>query len=161
MDVNRENVQEIGGMDIAREMRDWAVVDRAVEVARRREEAERQKKIALQQKLEEKEKKRGRGALAVLTMHKNALPLDGDGADDCGERGGGRGGASSEVLVLEAEEARLERQMDQISREMEATDVSQAKKFALKKSLAVCRAEWLKIQRKSKAARAEQVMMLF
>ena len=40
---------------------------------------------------------------------------------------------------------------------MAAGDATDAKMFALKKRLAVARAELLKLQRKAKAARAEQV----
>jgi hypothetical protein len=45
----------------------------------------------------------------------------------------------------------------EVEREMAMGDATDAKMFALKKRLAVARAELLRLQRKSKAARAEQV----
>ena len=112
-------------------------VDRAAEVARRREEVEREKKLALQRKLEEKNRKRG--VLSVLSgtpaSATTGCPADGPGAGD-----------GTPLSGLEAEEARLVREMEQIAIDMRAPDVSSAKAFALKKALAVCRAELLKLQ---------------
>ena len=124
------------------------VVDRAAEVARRREEAEQQKKLALERKLKEKEEKRGRGALSVLTANKST-------AAKCSGGEGGRGQAPLQELA--EDEARLEREIEGIMHQMQAPDVSAAKQFALKKTLAVCRAQLLKLNRKSEAARAEMV----
>lgn len=114
-------------------------VDRAAEVARRREEAGKHKKLALERKLKEKEEKRGRGPLAVLTANKRAAAKS----------------AGSEELA--EDEVRLEREIEDLLCKMRAPDVSAAKQFALKKTLAVCRAELLKLNRKAEAARAQMV----
>ena len=112
-------------------------VDRAAEVARRREEAEREKKLALQRKLQEKDRKRG--VLSVLS----GAPAS--AATGCLADGPVAGGGTT-LSGLEAEEARLVREMDQIAIDMRAPDVSSAKAFALKKALAVSRAELLKLE---------------
>ena len=112
-------------------------VDRAAEVARRREEAEREKKLALQRKLEEKDRKRG--VLSVLSgtaaSATTGCPSAGPGAGDVTPLSG-----------LEAEQARLVKEMEQIAMDMRVPEVSSAKAFALKKKLAVCRAELLKLE---------------
>jgi len=112
-------------------------VDRAAEVARRREEAEREKKLALQRKLEEKDRKRG--VLPVLSgtaaSATTGCPSAGPGAGDVTPLSG-----------LEAEQARLVKEMEQIAMDMRVPEVSSAKAFALKKKLAVCRAELLKLE---------------
>ena len=130
-----KNVAAGGGVEAAATLLGATAAERAAEVARRRERVERQKKEALQHKLEAKENKRERGALAVLTCHQN---------------GAGTGHAG--LRELEQEEARLEREMMDIAAEMKVPNLSAAKLFALKKSLAVCRAELLRLNRKSKAA---------
>ena len=130
-----KNVAAGEGVEAAATLLGATAAERAAEVARRRERVERQKKEALQHKLEAKENKRERGALAVLTCHQNGA-------------GTGQGG----LRELEQEEARIEREMMDIATEMKVPDLSAAKLFALKKSLAVCRAELLRLNRKSKAA---------
>jgi hypothetical protein len=114
----------------------------------------------------------------VLAANRDAQPVDPVG-DHRGCRGEVGGAGGSCVANLAAEEGRLEREMEEgtqftcftgttvqiltlkllleVEREMAMGDATDAKMFALKKRLAVARAELLRLQRKSKAARAEQV----
>ena len=93
-------------------------------------------------------RRRRRGALSVLTANKSTA-AKGSGGE------AGRGCAPLQELA--EDEARLEREIEGIMHQMRAPDVSAAKQFALKKTLAVCRAQLLKLNRKSEAARAEAV----